>query len=187
MNFRSMHQDFGQPASPAFTNHRSTISLSQRERAGACRAIAKRRRVRSPLQKSRIDPLNRSDRSPFQVIGRRFSLSQRERAGARESRSNENVVQFMGRESRWNENVVRFMVRSPRRTSRIGPLNRCDRSPSQAIRRQFSLSQRERAGVRESRANENVVRFMGRESRSNENILRSFTDDEFPLRLCLFA
>jgi hypothetical protein len=43
-------------------------------------------------------------------LGRSFSLSQRERAGVRENRSNENLVRFMGRESCSNKNV-RFMER----------------------------------------------------------------------------
>jgi hypothetical protein len=46
----------------------------------------------------------------YQTIGRRFSLSPRERAGVRENRSNENLVRFMVRESRSDENV-RFMER----------------------------------------------------------------------------
>jgi hypothetical protein len=39
---------------------------------------------------------------------------------------------------------------SPKAGSRIEPLNRCDAPAYQTIRRPFSLSQRERAGVRES-------------------------------------
>jgi hypothetical protein len=88
--------------------------------------------MRFPLQKSRIEPLNRCDRAPFQAIRRRFSLSQRERVGVREGRWNEHVVRFMGRESRSNKNVVRFMGRKNLSTvhSRDAPLrrHRCSRT-----------------------------------------------------------
>jgi hypothetical protein len=46
---------------------------------------------RIPPNISRIEPLNHCYRSPCQAIGGRFSLSQRERAGVRENRSNQNV------------------------------------------------------------------------------------------------
>jgi unsaturated rhamnogalacturonyl hydrolase len=82
--------------SSAESRHRTVIPPLLGERVG----------VRFPLQKSRIEPLNRRYRSLFQAIRRPFSLSQRERAGVRESRWNEHVVRFMGRESHPNKNLL---------------------------------------------------------------------------------
>jgi len=44
-----------------------------------------------------IGTTNRDNRSPFQTIGGQFRLSQRGRAGVRESRSNQNTRQFISR------------------------------------------------------------------------------------------
>jgi flagella basal body P-ring formation protein FlgA len=57
-----------------------------------------------------IGIMNRNDRSPLQTIGRRFSLSQRERAGVRESRSKKNV-RFMEKENCSSGNILRFTIR----------------------------------------------------------------------------
>src|SRR5579872_5957909 len=51
----------------------------------------------SSLSTSRDRSMNHARRSPLQIIGRRFPLSQRERAGVRENRSNGNVMRFIGR------------------------------------------------------------------------------------------
>jgi hypothetical protein len=120
--------------SPDLSENQAIIPPLPGERAGACRAIAKRRLVRFPLQKSRIEPLNRCDRSPIQAIWRLFSLSQP-------------VLR----------STTHYVTIEMTSSSYCGESRKDDTAEGG----------RERAGVRESRSNENVVRFMGRVGVSN--------------------
>jgi hypothetical protein len=67
------------------SNHQTTILLA----AGGLDETS--------LKVSRIELLNHCDHSPYQSIGRPFSLSQR-RAGVRENRSKKKIVRFIVRE-----------------------------------------------------------------------------------------
>ena len=77
----------GYPSTLSMSNHRTIIPPLQ---AGEGRV------ENSPKRFSRIESLNQNNRSTLPTIGGQFSLSQRERAGVRESLSDEDVLSVHG-------------------------------------------------------------------------------------------